>query len=271
MSATPGPYELTSCEGEVVEQLIRPTGLLDPVVEVRPQETQVDDLFDEINKVVEKGGRVLVTTMTKKMSQELSHYYSNLGQKVCYLHSDIDTIERIQILADLRMGTFDVLVGINLLREGLDLPEVQLVAILDADKQGFLRNRTSLIQTIGRAARNKDGRVILYGQRITASMQEAINETHRRRMIQEAFNTEHNIEPKTIVKSIGSPLHAIFGSKEEEKESTTKKDIELTKVPKMITKLRKEMLEASKKLEFEKAIALREQIKELEVYLLRFT
>jgi len=272
VSATPGPYELELCEGEVVEQLIRPTGLLDPTIEVRPQENQVDDLFDEIAKVVEKGGRVLVTTMTKKMSQELSHYYSNLGHKVCYLHSDIDTIERIQIISDLRVGRFDVLVGINLLREGLDLPEVQLVAILDADKQGFLRNRTSLIQTIGRAARNREGRVILYGQRITAAMQEALDETSRRRKIQERFNQLHNIEPQTIIKDLRSPLHAIFGESEES-ETPEKEvlDIDITKVPTIIATLRKEMKAASKKLEFEKAITLREQIKELEVYQLRFS
>ena len=272
VSATPGPYELSLCEGEVVEQLIRPTGLLDPVVEVRSQETQVDDLFDEIKKTVDRGGRVLVTTMTKKMSQELSAYYASLGIKVCYLHSDIETLERIQIISNLREGIFDVLVGINLLREGLDIPEVELVAILDADKEGFLRNKTSLIQTIGRAARNKNGRVILYAERITDSMQAAIDETHRRRTIQDAFNKEHNIEPKTIIKEIRNPLHNLFGSEQEGSQQTTILDQEynLKDIPFLITKLQKQMKEASKELRFEEAAELRDQIKALEIYALRF-
>jgi excinuclease ABC subunit B len=275
VSATPGPYELELCEGEVVEQLIRPTGLLDPMIEVRPQSTQVDDLFDEIKKTTTQNGRVLVTTMTKKMSQELSAYFSDLGIKVRYLHSDIETLERIQIISDLRAGVFDVLIGINLLREGLDLPEVELVAILDADKEGFLRNRTSLIQTIGRAARNKKGRVILYGERVTASMQAAMEETERRRTIQHEFNIENNIEPKTIIKPIRSPLISLFGMPEEI-ENTEKKSIEnikysMKEVPIIIARLQKEMKEAAKQLHFERAAELRDQIKDLELYTLRFS
>ena len=228
VSATPGPYELSLCDGEVVEQLIRPTGLLDPIIQVRPQSSQVDDLFDEIKGVTEEGGRVLVTTMTKRMSQELSSYYANLGIKVCYLHSDIETLERIQIISDLRKGVYDVLIGINLLREGLDIPEVELVAILDADKEGFLRNRTSLIQTIGRAARNRKGRVILYADRITDSMKAAMEETHRRRTIQEDFNNKHGITPTTIIKEISNPLSTLFGTKEEieQQSKSTSSDIQ---------------------------------------------
>jgi excinuclease ABC subunit B len=206
VSATPGEYELEKTGGEVVEQVIRPTGLLDPVVEVRPASTQIDDLLIEIRKRVERNERVLVTTLTKKLAEDLTRYYTEQKVKVKYLHSDIETLERIEILRDLRLGTFDVLVGINLLREGLDLPEVSLVAILDADKEGFLRSQRSLIQTIGRAARNADGFVILYGDRITDSMRRSMDETARRRKIQEDYNRKHGITPRTIVKAIRAPI-----------------------------------------------------------------
>jgi len=209
VSATPGPYELKHCEGEVVEQLIRPTGLLDPAVEVRAATHQVDDLLGEIRAVVARGERVLVTTLTKRMSEDLSSYLAEVEVRVRYLHSEINTLERSAILADLRRGEFDVLVGINLLREGLDLPEVALVAILDADQEGFLRSETSLIQTIGRAARNVDGRAILYADKETGSMQRALGETRRRRERQAAHNAEHGIEPRTIVKDVASPLLAM--------------------------------------------------------------
>ena len=275
VSATPSSYELSLCDGEVVEQLIRPTGLLDPIVQIRPQSTQVDDLFDEIKGVTKEGGRVLVTTMTKRMSEELTSYYTNLGIKVCYLHSDIETLERIQIISDLRKGTYDVLVGINLLREGLDIPEVELVAIFDADKEGFLRNRTSLVQTIGRAARNKKGRVILYADRITASMKAALDETQRRRSIQEEFNVTNNITPTTIIKEIRNPLKTLFGALEEEStvpEKTPSSQIEysLNDLPSVISRLQKEMKKASSELNFEHAAELRDKIKELELYALRF-
>ncbi len=206
VSATPGEFELERSQGEVVEQVIRPTGLLDPIVEVRPATSQVDDLLGEIRKRVERGDRVLVTTLTKKLAEELTKYYTSVGIRVKYLHSDIETLERIEILRDLRLGTFDVLVGINLLREGLDLPEVSLVAILDADKEGFLRSQRSLIQTIGRAARNADGFVILYADRVTESMRVAMDETQRRRKIQEEYNQAHGITPQTIRKAIAAPI-----------------------------------------------------------------
>lgn len=206
VSATPADYELKACGGEVVEQVIRPTGLIDPVVEIRPATHQVDDLLVEIRKRVEKGDRILVTTLTKKLAEDLTRYYTEKGVKVKYLHSDIETLERVEILRDLRLGTFDVLVGINLLREGLDLPEVSLVAILDADKEGFLRSERSLIQTIGRAARNVDGFVILYADRMTDSIQKAVSETQRRRTIQEEYNRAHGITPQTIKKAIAAPI-----------------------------------------------------------------
>ena len=266
VSATPGPYELEASEGVVVEQIIRPTGLLDPTIEIKPIENQVDVLFDEIQKVIRNKQRVLVTTLSKRMAQELTHYYDELGLKVRYLHSDIETLERIEILQNLRRGEFDVLIGINLLREGLDIPEVELVAILDADKQGFLRNRTSLIQTIGRAARNAQGRVILFAERITPAMNEAITETERRRRIQEEYNSKHGIVPQTILKAVSSPLEGIISKPEpEEVHAETIADIPLEDINRRISTLKKEMKTAAKNLKFEQAAQLRDQIKLLEL------
>lgn len=265
ISATPGPYEFIASEGVVVEQIIRPTGLLDPVIEIKPVENQVDNLFDEIQKVVQNGNRILVTTLSKRMAQELTHYYDELGVRVRYLHSDIDTLERIEILQGLRRGNFDVLIGINLLREGLDIPEVELVAILDADKQGFLRNRTSLIQTMGRAARNIEGRVILFAEKITASMKEAMDETERRRAVQKEFNIVNNITPLGITKAISSPLDGIIKSSKKEPTEDTTVDIKIDEIPHKIRKLRKEMKKAAKALQFESAATLRDQIQLLEM------
>jgi excinuclease ABC subunit B len=271
VSATPGPYEKEHCEGEVVEQLIRPTGLLDPQVEVREATHQVDDLLAEIREVVARGERVLVTTLTKRMAEDLSSYLAEVEVRVRYLHSEINTLERSAILADLRRGEFDVLVGINLLREGLDLPEVALVAILDADQEGFLRSETSLIQTIGRAARNVDGRAILYADKETGSMQRALGETRRRRERQAAHNAEHDIEPRTIVKDVASPLLAMSeldyygpGSKPlrvaDGDEDFPDDAVSLNK---LITELEKRMRAAAKALEFEEAARLRDRLKEL--------
>ena len=262
VSATPGEYEKTR-SGQIVEQVIRPTGLLDPKIEVRPVEGQIDDLIGEINQRVERKERVLVTTLTKKMAEDLTAYLKNAGIKVQYMHHDIDTIERQEIIRDLRLGTYDVLVGINLLREGLDLPEVSLVAILDADKEGFLRSETSLIQTIGRAARNADGLVIMYADKMTPSMMAAIGETERRRKKQDAFNKENGIVPKTIIKSVRDVIE--LSAAEEESEQLLRNKTKLSKKERdaAIEKLEKEMKEASKRLEFEYAAVLRDRIIEL--------
>jgi excinuclease ABC subunit B len=271
VSATPGPYEKEHCEGEVVEQLIRPTGLLDPEVEVRAATHQVDDLLAEIREVVTRGERVLVTTLTKRMAEDLSSYLAEVEVRVRYLHSEINTLERSAILADLRRGEFDVLVGINLLREGLDLPEVALVAILDADQEGFLRSETSLIQTIGRAARNVDGRAILYADKETGSMQRALGETQRRRERQAAHNTEHGIEPRTIVKDVASPLLAMseldyYGPGSQPlRVGDNDEDFpdDAVSLNKLIAELEKRMRTAAKALEFEEAARLRDRLKEL--------
>jgi excinuclease ABC subunit B len=267
VSATPGPYELTKSAGVVVEQIIRPTGLVDPPVEVRPVKGQIDDLLHEIRQRVERGERVLVTTLTKRMSEDLAEYYSEVGVKCRYMHSEIETLERVKILRDLRKGEFDVLIGINLLREGLDLPEVSLVAILDADKEGFLRSSGSLIQTVGRCARNLNGRAILYADRMTDSMTKAMNETDRRRAIQEAYNVENGITPESIVRPLDMSLvrvieadYADFASSEAEgiPDFTSQEELDA-----YISKIETEMRETAKRFEFEKAAKLRDRIKEL--------
>lgn len=269
MSATPGPYEQEQTD-HVVQQIIRPTGLLDPKVEVRPVMGQIDDLVGEINQRIEKNERVLITTLTKKMSEDLTDYLKDLGLKVKYLHSDIKTLERTQIIRELRLGKFDVLVGINLLREGLDIPEVSLVAILDADKEGFLRNERSLIQTIGRAARNANGQVIMYADTITASMQAAIDETKRRREIQEAYNQAHHIVPKTIIKPIQEAITAVkpaedAGEIEHDTEFTVKdfKALAKDEQQNLLAELTEQMRSAAKRLDFEQAATLRDTIMEL--------
>ena len=269
MSATPGPYEQEQTD-HVVQQIIRPTGLLDPKVEVRPVMGQIDDLVGEINQRIEKNERVLITTLTKKMSEDLTDYLKDLGLKVKYLHSDIKTLERTQIIRELRLGKFDVLVGINLLREGLDIPEVSLVAILDADKEGFLRNERSLIQTIGRAARNANGQVIMYADTITASMQAAIDETKRRREIQEAYNQAHHIVPKTIIKPIHEAITAVkpaedAGEIEHDTEFTVKdfKALAKDEQQNLLAELTEQMRSAAKRLDFEQAATLRDTIMEL--------
>ncbi len=266
VSATPAPWELERTGGVIVEQLIRPTGLLDPVIEIRPAQGQVDDLMAEVRKIVGKKERVLVTTLTKRMAEELTQYLTELGMKVRYMHSDIETLERVEIITSLRRGEFDVLVGINLLREGLDLPEVSLVAILDADKEGFLRSETSLIQTSGRAARNVNGRVIFYADRRTDSMKKALDETERRRIRQGLYNEEHGIEPATILKDIHNPLVAMSNldlySAGPTRLSELAGDVDLP-LAERISRLEKEMKAASKRLEFEEAATLRDQIREL--------
>ncbi len=262
VSATPGPYERGRAD-QVVEQVIRPTGLLDPRVEVRPVTGQIDDLTDEINARAAKGERVLVTTLTKKMAEDLTEFFKNAGIKVRYMPSDVETIERMEIIRDLRLGKFDVLVGINLLREGLDLPEVSLVAVLDADKEGFLRSETSLIQTIGRAARNAEGLVILYADAITPSMQAAMDETERRRSIQDAYNQAHGIVPKTIIKGVREVLEISTVAEEESVRARHHKKLSKQERELEIKKLEKEMREASKMLEFEYAAVLRDRIIEL--------
>ena len=266
VSATPGPYELKKAGGVVVEQIIRPTGLVDPPIEVRPVRGQVDDLLQEIRQRAERGERVLVTTLTKRMAEDLTQYYQELGVRVRYLHSEIETLERVEILRDLRRGEFDVLVGINLLREGLDLPEVSLVAILDADKEGFLRSAGSLIQTAGRAARNVDGRVIMYADTVTDSMRTAIAETDRRRHVQETYNRAHDITPASIVKGIGATMSSIYErdyvtvpvAREARQEFRTRAELDAG-----IAELQAAMRTAASNLEFEKAAAIRDRIKKL--------
>jgi excinuclease ABC subunit B len=266
VSATPAEYELEKSGRFVVEQLIRPTGLTDPEVVVRPARRQVDDLLHEIRQRVEHKERVLVTTLTKRMAEDLTDYYQDLNVKVRYLHSDIETIERVEIIRQLRMGVFDVLVGINLLREGLDLPEVSLVAILDADKEGFLRSARSLIQTIGRAARNVHGQVILYADAQTGSMKRAIEETNRRRRLQTSFNNEHGITPQTVIKALGAPLIKIYEADYVEIPIAAERGPQfgLAEIARQLKQLRKQMKQAAEKLEFEKAAELRDRLRELE-------
>ncbi len=264
VSATPSKYEEEHAK-VVAEQIIRPTGLLDPEIIIKPVNGQIDDLYGEIKKTTERGFRTLITTLTKKMAEDLTKYLTELGVKTTYMHSDIDTIERMRIIRDLRLGKYDVLVGINLLREGLDIPEVALVAILDADKEGFLRSETSLIQTIGRAARNAESKVIMYADNITGSMDRAIKETERRREIQEKYNEEHNIIPKTIIKDIREVIEATKATEEETKNEIENQPKKLNKKEKeeLIKKYTDEMMDASKNLQFERAAELRDMIKAL--------
>jgi excinuclease ABC subunit B len=267
VSATPSEYEMKKSPGKIVEQIIRPTGLSDPLLEVKPAKNQVDDLLGEIQKRVKGKERVLVTTLTKRMAEDLTEYYADLGIRVKYLHSDIDTLDRVEIIRDLRLGKFDVLIGINLLREGLDIPEVSLVAILDADKEGFLRSEKSLIQTFGRAARNVKGQVILYADKMTGSMDQAILETNRRRKIQEAYNEAHQITPQTVKKAVRNILASIYEA--DYCTIPTVADVEegyvpVKEIPTMIQKLKKEMKEAASRLEFERAAELRDKIQRLE-------
>jgi len=266
VSATPGPYELRQAGGVIVEQIIRPTGLVDPAIDVRPVRGQVDDLLEEIRQVAARGERVLVTTLTKRMAEDLSQYYQELGVRVRYLHSDIDTLERVQILRDLRLGSFDVLVGINLLREGLDLPEVSLVAILDADKEGFLRSAGALIQTIGRAARNVNGRALLYADTVTDSMRQAMQETERRRRVQEAYNEAHGITPASIIKNIDDVLSSVYErdyvtvpvQPDERARFRTQAELDT-----FLAGLEREMRAAAANLEFERAAAIRDRLRRL--------
>ncbi|GIX30713.1 MAG: hypothetical protein KatS3mg124_1185 [Porticoccaceae bacterium] len=272
VSATPGPYELER-SGQVVEQVVRPTGLVDPEVEVRPATTQVDDLLGEIRRTVAAGDRVLVTTLTKRMAEDLTDYLQEHGVRVRYLHSDIDTVERVEIIRDLRLGKFDVLVGINLLREGLDMPEVALVAILDADKEGFLRSEQSLIQTIGRAARNVRGRAILYADAVTGSMARAIAETERRRAKQLAYNRAHGITPRGIVKGVADIMEGAVvyqqgkgrkgKGRRERVAEVFEEPVELRDIASTIARLEEEMYAAARNLEFERAAVLRDRIREL--------
>ena len=270
VSATPGPFEIQASGGRIVEQVIRPTGLIDPAIEVRPARGQVDDLYGEIVKAVQLQGRVLVTTLTKRMAEDLSRHFAEMGVKARYLHADIDSLERVELLRDLRKGEYDVLIGINLLREGLDLPEVRLVAVMDADKEGFLRSRSSLIQVVGRAARNSDGRVIFYADRITDSMRACMDETERRRTIQEAYNREHNITPQTIIKSLPVSLRKLYGlDPEPEVPSATVDDLaaagvaSIEELGKLIATKQKEMKKLAAALEFEQAADLRDEINRL--------
>jgi excinuclease ABC subunit B len=266
VSATPGPYELHRADGVIVEQIIRPTGLIDPPIDVRPVRGQVDDLLGEIRARAERRERVLVTTLTKRMAEDLTQYYQGLGVRVRYLHSEIETLERVQILRDLRRGEFDVLVGINLLREGLDLPEVSLVAILDADKEGFLRSGGSLIQTSGRAARNVNGRVIMYADRETDSMRMALGETARRRALQTTYNEEHGITPASIVKSIDEVLSSVYESdymSVPEAHDEAAQFHSQAELDAHVTELGAEMRAAAENLDFERAASLRDRIKHL--------
>jgi excinuclease ABC subunit B len=267
VSATPGKYELAHHDGEIVEQIIRPTGLLDPVCEIRPAKTQIDDLIGEVRKIKERGFRTLVTTLTKKMAEDLTDYLTDVGINAVYMHSDIDTLDRIEIIQNLRLGKHDCLVGVNLLREGLDIPECALMAILDADKEGFLRNETSLIQTIGRAARNSESKVILYADRETKSIKAALGETQRRRKIQIAYNTKHNITPTTTKKAFGSALANLYTKRSDDGDVVgfSKKNLPDARY---IEGLRKEMIEAAGNLEFEKASKIRDEVKKLENLLL---
>nr|MBP8795336.1 UvrB/UvrC motif-containing protein [Brachymonas sp.] len=265
VSATPADYEKQH-SGQVVEQLVRPTGLVDPAVDVRPATSQVDDVLQEIRHRVQQGERVLITTLTKRMAEQLTDYLGENGVKVRYLHSDVDTVERVEIIRDLRLGTFDVLVGINLLREGLDIPEVSLVAILDADKEGFLRSERSLIQTMGRAARNIHGTAILYADRITDSMRRAIGETDRRRTRQLAFNAEHGITPRSVIKQVRDLIDGVYSEKagkealRQEQQRLWVEDVEEKDLSREIRRLEKQMLEHAKNLEFEQAARVRDQL-----------
>lgn len=272
VSATPGPYELRNSDGAIVEQIIRPTGLTDPEVEVRSAENQVDDLLEEIRKRINMGDRVLITTLTKRMAEDLTEYYRDLGIGVRYLHSDIDTLERIRIIRELRLRKFDVLIGVNLLREGLDIPEVSLVAVLDADKEGFLRSEVSLIQVFGRASRNIRGKVILYADSITSSMARAISETNRRRRIQDEYNRSHGITPETIKKGISDTLSSIYEMDYFTVSIGEVRDLEVSpeRIPGLIEELTKDMKEAAKRLEFERAAEIRDRIKRLRELEIRY-
>jgi len=267
VSATPSGYEMSKSQGKVVEQIIRPTGLSDPLLDVKPAKNQVDDLLGEIQKRVKRKERVLVTTLTKRMAEDLTEYFADLGIRVKYLHSDIDTLDRVEIIRDLRLGKFDVLIGINLLREGLDLPEVSLVAILDADKEGFLRSEKSLIQTFGRAARNVNGQVILYADKMTQSMDQAILETNRRRKIQEAYNEEHRITPQTVKKSVRNIMASIYEADYLTIPAVSDAEepyVPAKEIPAVIQKLKKDMKEAASQLEFERAAEIRDKIQRLQ-------
>ena len=279
VSATPGPFELEASQGRISEQIIRPTGLVDPVIAIKPAKGQVDDLYGEMKSVVDVGGRVLITTLTKRMAEDLTRHYLEMGIKVRYLHSDIESLERVELLRDLRKGVFDVLVGINLLREGLDLPEVRLVAVLDADKEGFLRSRSSLIQVVGRAARNVEGRVIFYADKITDSMKACIDETSRRRQKQEEYNKTHGITPKTIIKALPQSLRKLYGLEDDDAktketatvEAITKAGVESAAgLDELIRKKQKEMKKLAAELEFEKAAELRDEISELKELMLKY-
>jgi excinuclease ABC subunit B len=276
VSATPADFEIEQAQGIVVEQVVRPTGLMDPAIEVRPATGQIDDLIEELRRETEKGNRVLVTTLTKRMAEELNEYLGELKIRSRYMHSDVDAIERAKLIRDLRAGEYDVMIGINLLREGLDMPEVALVAILDADKEGFLRSEVSLIQTCGRAARNADGRVIMYGDNVTRSMRAAIEETQHRRVKQTSYNEERGITPQTIKKNITDILDTIFEQdyvsvdRAAETVSSYGKQIPRKKLPQAIKRVKKQMQDAAKNMRFEEAIQLRDQLFDLERQFMEF-